>query len=282
MAPRAPKTKEQVLLGLVEDTVKSYFHQQKGISAVSKDHLSRILEKAEHNKQGSYSAYYLIKALVNIAEGNYAQAEANCENASRLAPDDVVILANYSTILLRNYKFSEAKNILLTLVNKFKDYKSNAVISNIFILPLLTLDTDFMKNLDDVLDDGWHEYQDAIDQLAEDINAVDISKHDYVEFMKVLDNFVNLKTRQPLMARFSIENGLSQNLMIEVFLEVTPQEAVYLTSEFEEVFMNYAIENERYDLLGKILVFFKCNTSRDDGRDDPKELYLGMNEELLA
>lgn len=284
MSPRQPKTKEQVLTKLVSDIVSDYFEDQKGVvRTITKSELSPYLSLAEKNKDGSHSAYYLVKALLNTVNDEFVKAERNCNNARRLAPNDVVILSNYSLMLLRLYRYSEAREQLKELINKFNCLEMNAVQTGLNDLPLLTLNTDFFRELEGVIEvPKWSKHLKYIEDLKKDIGLIDISVEQYTEFMEILENFVTTQTRQRLKPRFKVINGLDKNLVIEIFINMNIDEMAYLDSKFTTKFLDYVFDEERHNLLGKFIVFFRQSKNRYDGVENPDALYLGMDEELVA
>ena len=148
---------------------------------------------------------------------------------------------------------------------------------------LVTLDTSYYESSNVISTiNGWNDIVDYIKRIKNDIYEIDVSSDEYTEFMKQLELFVFVKTRQMAAYRLSIENGLDRYLKIEIFLDINADEASYLNSEFTTYFVDYVFEKDRHDLLGKFVVFFKQNESRNDGTENSNALYLGMNEELVA
>jgi len=66
-----------------------------------------------------------------------------------------------------------------------------------------------------------------------------------------------MKSHAEFDFRISIKNGLDQYLKMEVFIDVNVEDIVKLNSEFDSFFIDYAIEQDSLDMLGKFLVAFK-------------------------
>lgn len=279
MAPRQPQTKQDILMDIARDIVKTSLEGQSGIYSVNRGKIRGYLNKAEKNKVGDYAYYHYIRALVSTVEGKLEEAKYSYCVALRNDSNNVVILGNYATLLVDMREYEEAKFVLEKLVLELNFY-APSVINSIRRIALNTLDTDFVNKIagngvavNMVMD---------LEKLKKDIDLISISLGEYTEILGLVSSFVLQHTRQNISTRLSVNNGLDRNLKIEVFLDVNVDEASYLNMEFTTYFVDYMFDNERYDLSGKFLVFFKQLASRYDGTENPDALYLGMNEELVA
>ncbi|MDN3397704.1 hypothetical protein QL919_03055 [Psychrobacter sp. APC 3426] len=286
MTLRPKKSKQDVLRDILDDIISEYFSNQKGIVLPATNaSLKAYLDKAEKNMQGAPAIYYLIKGLAEMAKGNIKATEKHFVNALRLDPSHPTIMANYATILYLLKRYTKVQEIVRQLFEEknVSPKGDSAVNTNLMHSSLVTLDTSYCES-SKVIDsiDGWREIVTSIKKIKADINEVDISSAEYTEFLGELESFIFLKTRQMATYRLSIENGLDRYLKIEAFLDVNADEASYLNSEFTTCFVDYVFDNERHDLLGKFIVFFKQEKSRYDGTKKPDSLYLGMSEELVA
>lgn len=282
MAPRQPRTKEEALNLLLMEIVKGYLLDQKGIVSASSFLLQGFLKRAEANKEGGLEVYYLIKALINVLQGNFNVAEREFTKALRIAPNDAIVLTNYSVLLGFLNKNDDANKILIKLVKDF-NFFNKGMLYNILFNSIPDLEPIYLQEVTEHLQTD--EMNDAIDGLIllkRDLQKIDISLLEYQEIIGLLRPMVNERTRQQFIPRFSIDNGLDKYLKIEVFLDINREEASELNSDFFDIFMDYVFENDRHNLLGKFAVVIKQWNSRYDGTENPDALYLGMNEELVA
>lgn len=282
MAPRQPMTKQDVLINLARDIVSTSLEGQSGLYSINRLKIQGCLNKAEKNKTGDYAYYHYIRALVSTVEGKLKEAKYSYCVALKNDSNNVVILGNYATLLVDMKEYEEAKFVLEKLVLELNFY-APSVINSICRIALNTLDTDFFNKItgNEIAAEDVDLVRD-LEKLKEDIDLIYISLEEYTEFLGLVSSFTLYHTRQNLAPRFSINNGLDRNLKIEVFLNVNADEASYLNMEFTTYFVDYVFDNDRHDLLGKFIVFFKQEKSRYDGTENPDALYLGMNEELVA
>ncbi|KRG34230.1 MULTISPECIES: tetratricopeptide repeat protein [unclassified Psychrobacter] len=286
MTIRPKNSKQEILSNVLSDIIDEFFSQQRGIvipatNIILKDYL----KKADENKEGGPSIYYLIQALAEMAKGNIQAAEKFCSNATRLDPNHPTIMSNYATILYLLGRHEEVKKIVKKLFDEknVSPKRDSAVSTNLMHSSLVTLDTSYYESSNAISTiNGWNDVVDYIKRIKNDLHEVDISSNEHTEFMEQLELFLFVKTRQMAAYRLSIENGLDRYLKIEVFLDINADEASYLNSEFTTHFVDYVFDKDRHDLLGKFVVFFKQNESRHDGTENSDALYLGMNEELVA
>lgn len=282
MASRQPRTKQEVLIDIARDIVGTSLENQSGLYSINRLKIRGYLNEAEKNKDGDYAYYHYIRALISTVEGKLREAKYNYSVALRNDPNNVVILGNYATLLIDMNEYEEAKAILEKLVTELKLYDFS-VMNSICRIALGTLDIGFLnKFTGNEVANGEANLIMQLDRLKEDIGLISISLEEYAEFLGLVSSFVLQHTRQNFNPRFTINNGLDRNLKIEVFLNVDGDEASYLNTEFTTYFVDYVFDNDRHDLMGKFLVFFKQQASRYDGTENPDALYLGMNEELVA
>lgn len=282
MPPIEPKTKYDLLIDIGNDIVSTCLEKPKGIYSINKLRMQKYLSDAEKNKTGSYADFHYIHALVSTVQGDLPAAKRSYSVAVQNDSHNAVILGNYATLLVDMHKYNDAKNILKRLIIDLKLY-DETVQHSVYRIALNTLDFSFLSMFKDNKMFALSPLiTTQISQLKEDISYVDISIEAYKDFMKLLTSFVLSKTRQNFQPRFSINDGLDKNLVIEVFLDINSDEASELNSEFTTHFVENTFANGNYELLGKFLVFFKQRQSRYDGSENPDSLYLGMNEELGA
>lgn len=282
MAPRQPRTKEEALNFLVNEIIEGHLLDQKGIVTVSDFTLQGFLRRAEENKEGGLDSYYTAKALINVIQGRLSAAEGEFKKALRISPNNPFILINYSVALRLLNKNDEASKILIKVIKDFNFFE-DSMLSNILFNSIPELETKYLQEVAQYLEiDEMNVVINSFILLKKDLQEIDISLSEFQEVMGLLRSMVNTLTRQQFIPRFSINNGLDRNLKIEVFLNVDGDEASYLNTEFTTYFVDYVFDNDRHDLMGKFLVFFKQQASRYDGTENPDALYLGMNEELVA
>lgn len=282
MAPRQPRTKQDILIDIARDIVSTSLEGQSGLYSINKLKIRGYLNEAEKNKAGDYAYYHYIRALISTVEGKLKEAKYSYGVALKNDSNNVVILGNYATLLVDKEEYEEAKTVLEKLVVDSSFY-APSVINSICRIALNTLDTDFLNKFTVSKVDA--EATDLImylEKLKEDIDLISISLEEYTEFLGLVSSFVLQHTRQNISPRLSVNNGLDRNLKMEVFLDINGDEASYLNREFTTYFVDYIFDNDRHDLSGKFLVFFKQQKSRYDGTENPDALYLGMNEELVA
>ncbi|WP_010200470.1 hypothetical protein [Psychrobacter sp. PAMC 21119] len=282
MAPRQPKTKQDILTDIINDIVSTSLESQSGLYSVNNLKVQKYLNGAEKNKAGNYADYHYICALVSTVEGKLREADYSYCVAMKIDSSNIVVLGNYATLLVDRNKYRKAKVILERLMIESKLYDSS-VINSIRRIAINTLDTGFLNKF---AGSKFAEEDTGLvmhlDKLKKDINLISISLEEYTEFLGLVSSFVLQNTRQNFNPRFSINNGLDRNVKIEVFLNINADEASYLNTEFTTYFVDYVFDNDRHELLGKFVVFFKQEKSRYDGTENPDALYLGMNEELVA
>ncbi len=282
MAPRQPRTKQDILIDIARDIVSTSLESQSGLYSINKLKIRGYLNEAEKSKAGDYAYYHYIRALISTVEGKLKEAKYSYCMALKNDSNNVVILGNYATLLVDMEEYEEAKIVLEKLVVDSSFY-APSVINSICRIALNTLDTDFLNKF--TVGKADAEDTDLImhlEKLKEDIDLISISLEEYTEFLGLVSSFVLQHTRQNINPRLSVNNGLDRNLKIEVFLSVDGNEASYLNTEFTTYFVDYVFDNDRHDLLGKFIVFFKQEKSRYDGTENPDILYLGVNEELVA
>ena len=282
MAPRQLRTKEEALNFLVNEIIEGHLLDQKGIVTVNDFTLRGFLKRAEENKEGGLDSYYLAKALINVIQGRLSAAEGEFKKALRISPNNPFILINYSVALRLLNKNDDASKLLIKVIKDF-DFFENNMLNNILFNSIPELETKYLQEVTQYLKiDKMNGVIDDLISLKSDLQEIDISLSEFQEVIGLLRSMVNRLTRQQFIPRFSIDNGLDRHLKIEVFLNVNTEEAAELNSEFTTYFVDYVFDKDRHDLMGKFLVFFKQQASRYDGTENPDDLYLGMNEELVA
>lgn len=283
MTTRQPKTEAAILAETANLILDKYFHNQKNICTYDKVELTRMLRLAEANKKSDYALFHFIKALRYVVLGNFNEAINSYEATLRIPNSHAGILSNYATTLIILGELEQAKEMLIKCLNKTDDTVSNSeYFANIIELYLLsTLDETLLQHAGNIKGSSLDRYSNIL-KLKTDITKVDISIQDYQEFTGILIKFIFDKTRQIYQPRFSIDDGLDRQLNIEAFLNINSDEALYLNTEFRNQYLDYIFDNERHDLLGKFVVFFRQNKNREDGTEKPKAFYLGTNRELEA
>lgn len=283
MTTRQPKTEADILAETANLILDRYFHNQKNICTYDKVELARMLRIAEANKKSDYALFHFIKALRYVVLGNFNEAINSYEATLRIPNSHAGILSNYATTLIILGELEQAKEMLIKCLNKTDDAVSNSeYFANIIELYLLsTLDETLLQHAESIKASSLDKYSNIL-KLKADITKIDISIQDYQEFTGILIKFIFDKTRQIYQPRFSIDDGLDRQLNIEAFLNINSDEALYLNTEFRNQYLDYIFDNERHDLLGKFVVFFRQNKNREDGTEKSKAFYLGTNRELEA
>jgi|26BtaG_2_1085354.scaffolds.fasta_scaffold04969_3 hypothetical protein len=282
MAILKPKTKEDALDNISNEILDKYLLNKSGLHAFSECELKKYLDKAEDNKAGNYATYHYIHALVYTVKYQYKNAEYSYKVALQNDSSDLTILSNYTTLLIEMNKYAEAYEIAKDLIRHHKFYKE-ALMNNLYRIALSTLELSYLEDFaDDEIVIGYLKGTEEFLRLREDLSSIEVSVSEYTEFMELLSKFVLQETRQNFRPRFSIDNGLDRNLKIELFLDINADEAVYLDSKFTDFFVDYVFDNNRHDLLGKFVIFFRQDKNRYDGTEDPEALYLGVHEEIGA
>lgn len=282
MAPHQPRTKQDVLMDIARNIVKTSLEDQSGLYSIDRVKMRGYFKEAEKHKAGDYAYYHYICALISTVEGKFEKAKHSYCVALDNDSKNVVILGNYATLLVDMKEYEEAKIILEGLVVKSNLY-ARSIINSICRIAINTLDSDFLnKFMDTEAASEEMNLATHIERLKKDIGMISISLEEYTEFLGLVSTFALQKTRQNINPRFSINNGLDRNLKIEVFLDINADESSHLSTEFTTYFVDYVFDKDRHDLLGKFMVFFKQEESRYDGTENPDALYLGMNEELVA
>lgn len=282
MAPLQPKTKYDLLIDIGNDIVATCLEKQTGIYTFNKLRIQKYLSDAEKNKTGSYADFHYIHALVHTVKGELKEAKYSYTVALQNDSHNTVILGNYATLLIDMHKYNDAKDILERLIVDLGLY-DETVKNSVYRIALSTLDCSFFSRFKgNKMLTLNPNFITQVSKLKEDISSIDTSIEEYRDFIKLLSSFVLSKTRQDFKPRFSINNGLDRNLIVEVFLDIDVDQASELNSEFTTYFVENVLNNGSYELLGKFLVFFKQRKSRYDGSETPDCLYVGMNEELGA
>lgn len=289
MVTRQPQNKEQILIGVANDLIHS-LHAQKGLISFDNTALKNSKRIADKNKEGDFALYYCVLSLIETTKANFTEAKRLYDNAMKIDQGRMDILPNYVSLL---YRLSELEQTVERATEYLKTNKScdttfiKLVYSSFFLLqsaPLITQSKEFIPcspNGKDLLETS-KELIMIIDQIKIDIESIDISVKEYSEFMALLNKFYSMKSHAEFDFRISIKNGLDQYLKMEVFIDVNVEDIVKLNSEFDSFFIDYAIEQDSLDMLGKFLVAFKLKNSRYDGTENPESLYIGVNEEMVA
>lgn len=289
MITRQPQNKEKILIDVANDLIHK-LHAQEGLINFDNIALRRSKVAADKNKEGDFALYYCILSLIETTKANFTEAKRLYDNAMKIDQGRMDILPNYVSLL---YRLSELEQTIEKSTEYLKANKScnttfmKLIYSSFFLLqsePLITQTREFVPCSPDgkSLLETSKELIMIIDQIKIDIESIDISVKEYSEFMALLNKFYSMKSHADFDFRIGIKNGLDQYLKTEVFIDVNVEDIVRLNSEFDSFFIDYAIEHDCLDMLGKFLVAFKLKNSRYDGTDNPESLYIGVNEEMVA
>lgn len=286
MTTRQPKTKEEVLNDISNEILNNYLEGASGLCKFSKREFNKYLKQADVNKSGDFAMFHYIHALIYTVQHKYESAREKYIAALRINPSNVAVLNNYAALLIDLCCYDEAFEIVNKLINLYK-LNGDVTINSLIRLSVRTLSTSYL--------DGFSEEKvtpennqikfklsEQITALEKDIQEIGISNKEYTEYFEFLSKFILNETNQTFHPRFSIDNGLDRQLNIEVFLDINSEEASYLDSEFRSLYLDYIFDNERHNLLGKFVVFFRQKKNRYDGTENLEALYLGMNKELVA
>lgn len=280
MAKNEPQSKYELLVNIANEIIGKYILGQKGLKIYNQIELARCVKLAEANKVGDYAIYYFIKALESLIKGKYDKALGFFEKTMKLPHSHESIPANYAITLLVLGKVIEAKLVLDKFLeeNNKPELKVNAFISVFQQFLILSLDDSLTSDLKGIDDKYVYRSKQAL-KMKSDLSCINISPSEYQDFSTFLASFIFEETRQGFNPRFELDIE-KQSLIVEVFLDVNLNEVRYLNSAFSSKYIDYILSEERSNLLGKFVVFFRQNKNRIDGTKNPEDLYNSFNEEL--
>jgi hypothetical protein len=288
MSNPVPETKSERLIKLkisLIDVISD--RRNSGLINVDELFLQRTLREAERLKDANWSLYYEILAYMNIIRKDYVSADKNFRKAIKSNPTDDSIVLNHNRVLLLLGLFDEVEKWILTtypidqidvyscqmlyltsLVNldfkKFKEYLVNSSKS-------LALMYDLTKTMENVLE---------IEKLSVDLEYIGLSKDLFKEALIFIFTFYKGLTFDAFKPHFKIQSTEMNTLIVEIFLNINEEKAVELTSDFEEAFVNFAIEKNEMDFLRKISVFIKPTNLID--WNEQYSVYKGIDEDWMV
>jgi len=286
MATLQPKTKQEILNDISNGILNNYLEGMSGLCRLSTKEFNKYLKQADANKSGDFAMFHYIHALIYTAQHKYEDAHGKYVAALRINSSNVAILNNYATLLIDLCRYDKAFEIVNKLM-KLYNLNGDVTINSLIRLSVRTLNTSYLDEISEgkVTPEIYQTKLKLCEQiiaLKRDIQEIGISNEEYTEYFEFLSKFVLNETNQTFHPRFTIDNGLDGQLNIEVFLDINSKEVSYLDSEFRSLYLDYIFDNERQNLLGKFVVFFRQKKNRYDGTDNLDALYLGMNKELVA
>lgn len=288
MSNPVPETKSERLIKLkisLIDVISD--RRNSGLINVDELFLQRTLREAERLKDANWSLYYEILAYMNIIRKDYVSADKNFRKAIKSNPTDDSIVLNHNRVLLLLGLFDEVEKWILTtypidqidvyscqmlyltsLVNldfkKFKEYLGNSSKS-------LALMYDLTKTMENALE---------IEKLSVDLEYIGLSKDLFKEALIFIYTFYKGLTFDAFKPHFKIQSTEMNTLIVEIFLNINEEKAVELTSDFEEAFVNFAIEKNEMDFLRKISVFIKPTNLID--WNEQYSVYKGIDEDWMV
>lgn len=253
-----------------------------GLISVDEFFLFKTLKQADILKEGNWSLYYEILAYVSVIKKDYAAADIYFRKAIKSNPTDLNIVLNHNRILLLLGKFDEVQKwivstypidqidiyscqmlFLTSLVNldfeKFKNYIENSY-------KILDLSYDLSRTMQNVTD---------LEKLSHDLECIDLSKALFKEAIIFIFMFYKGLTFDAFKPFFKIDTSYPATLILEIFLNITEEQAVSLTSDFEEAFINFSIEKDEMDFLRKFSIFIKPSGLLDSTKE--YSMYKGID-----
>lgn len=283
MASHQLQTNADKISDIAENLVVKYLNSE-GMGIIEPEHfdfrsakrnIERLIGKI--NTSDDAILYSSAMGILYAAQGKYPQAKIEYNKVIKLAPKFGDHFSNYNTVLVGAGDFGIAKADLEEYFsNGGKDFE---LLLNLFSCCCWELEfASFQKYYEsvrgkDVLSLGvkgalefHYQYVEQWESLRDDLYSVGISKSLYSEFYKLLNVFHDKYLYGSLRIRFEIDNDEDQCLVVDVYAGISNSEALKLTSKFESYMVEYAVANNKRQLLSKFLVFFKDkNTRQEEG-----------------
>lgn len=250
----------------------------------AKKNIERLIGKIKTSEDAVL--YSSAMGILYAAQGKFPQAKAEYNKVMKLVSKFGDHFSNYNTVLIGTGDFEIAKADLEEYFSiNGKDFE---LLLNLFYCSCWALDfTSFQKYYEsvrgkDVLPlsiKGALEFHyknvEQWENLRDDLSSIGISMSLYSEFYKLLNIFHDKYLYGALRMNFEIDDDEDQCLVIDVYVNVSSSDVLKLTSKFESYMAEYAIVNNKRQLLSKFLVFFKDNKVRRE--DNLSYIYLSSD-----
>lgn len=206
--------------------------------------------------------------ILYAAQGRFPQAKVEYNKVIKLVSKFGDHFSNYNTVLIGTGDFEIAKADLEEYFsNNGKDFE---LLLNLFSCSCWDLEfASFQNHYEsvrgkDVLPPSvksalefQYQHVEQWENLRDDLSSIGISTSLYSEFYKLLNVFHDKHLYGALRMRFEIDDDEDQCLVIDVYANISNSGALKLTSKFESYMVEYALANNKRQLLSKFLVFFK-------------------------
>lgn len=294
------KTCIDTLNDITNELIKHYLEPPKSTLINTQDfRLRRIYQRIieVENKVSSfhsdgYIAFYSTLGLYYSAIGKTEKAKNFYSRAMNLKPDDLADLANYNATLLKNGDFAEVeKNIRENFRGPITDISS---LSTLYQIGVRNLDFSwFLENYlpirhkDILSEESKHRmerlYQSTknFDNFSKDLEQIGISEEKFADFYALLNKFYYSRFQGYLNTKFWIENDDEQYLVVDIYANITIDEASKLSSEFDNMLVNYSLEKGDKSFLSQFLVYYKPYELLEDD-ETIGDAYLGMDDGVEA
>lgn len=288
MSAHIPKTQEEVLTGLIAEVVSAILQAAKlGTLDIDNFFVKRVLLQAEKVKQANWSIYYELLAYIEMYKRNFKKANQFLDNALKLNSSNITALVNRQRILMNLGCFDEVEKWIL------ENYRYDDIdlysAQSMFHIAVANLDfRNFMKYYEnsynklslvmDVKEIANHFPN--YDELAKDIECIGLNKALFKQAMIFIYTFHRQITHEAYQPYFKIDTSDIPTLIVEMFLNIDVDTAIGLTSDFEEAFVDFALEQDNMDLLRKFSVFIKPSSLLDSNKEYP--VYAGINKNWVV
>lgn len=265
MATKQRLTKAQVLAKLINELILALNPVNNiGLIDLSLVPLDRIQKNAKDCISEAPSYYYQLLGLIEAYKANYSQSDKYFKNAIQLNKSDLDIQLNHLNIRLILGHTKEVKDWIL------KNYPINEIdiyaLHKLFLVSMFDLDfTDFnryyyasksslvMGDAIKNLFEGSHYF----DTLLKDLEKINVNKQDFKDVLLFVYHFYSIHTHAYFEPIFRIDDKYTHSLIVNIYMNVDIETAIDLTSDFEDAFVNFAIEKNRNNYLSQFSVFFK-------------------------
>ncbi|UNK04389.2 hypothetical protein MN210_08475 [Psychrobacter raelei] len=285
MAPRQPKTKEDALIDIGNELI-NLLTESKGLEEPDYSQLDNLKAEAYKNLDGGPAKYWAILSFIESLKLNYTAAYSCYQKAWKLGKDNRELMVNYPALLFRMNRFdelfSEAKRYLRSYPSMYQP------IVHLLATSYLLLDTDELEAALELFQEKDEAecslvrqsrvVINAVPKVIDNLNEIDLDTEVYVDSMKYLNGFISSKTLETYHLRISIEDKYDQFVRVEVFLEITPKQAIELNKQFDSSFIEHVIISENLSALEKFIVYFK---PIDDNQNKIESAFVLDNKELL-
>lgn len=287
MATPIAKTKEARQREIINELISAISNYEAQDSFINQSFLQRISKEADELKEANWAMHYELLAYIQMYKKNYLQADKYFLNAIRLQPLDTVRMLNHKWILMALGRFDEVEDWIL------KNYSYDSIdkysIQSFYQISLANLE---FSNLKKYIEQSYSRLSlemdlDApkaniieLEKLANDIEQIHIDKALFKKAMIFIYRFFRKHSHNAFRPFFKIDTSDMPTLIIELFMNVEVNKAVELTSDFEEAFVDFSIEQDDMELLRKFSVFIKPSSLLDLDKEYP--VYTGINKDWVV